>query len=88
MEALITGSSSGIGLCTAQLFIERGSTVCGIDIAPPAFSAPGYRHFTADVADRKALEALKLNPDVVLTCAGAQSITTSKSTKRTADIHS
>lgn len=43
MNILITGTSSGIGRATAQLFLERGHNVIGIDIAP----AP---EFTGDTA--------------------------------------
>ena len=72
MEALITGSSSGIGLATAQLFLERGWNVTGVDIAPAAITDTSYRHYVADVASKEALSALGLCPDVVVTCAGVQ----------------
>ncbi|KAL4989541.1 hypothetical protein BDW68DRAFT_175865 [Aspergillus falconensis] len=34
--AIITGASSGIGLATAQLFLEQGASVHGVDVSPAA----------------------------------------------------
>lgn len=50
---LITGGSSGIGLCTAQAMAKQGYTV--YELSRRDRTAPGIRHLKADVTDEKSL---------------------------------
>jgi len=52
--ALITGASSGMGLATAELYLEKGWTVLALDLAPVPSATRSAR---VDVADRAAVEA-------------------------------
>lgn len=49
MKVLITGSSSGIGLEIARLFVERGFEVVGFDVKNSNLSAENYTHYIVDV---------------------------------------
>jgi NAD(P)-dependent dehydrogenase (short-subunit alcohol dehydrogenase family) len=60
-EALITGSASGIGLCTARRLLKDGWAVHGVDRQRPSVDlGPGYTHHLVDLADSAALEALAM----------------------------
>ena len=52
---LITGTSYGIGKATAELFLERGCEVFGIDCQEATIAHPDYHHFVADVACPESL---------------------------------
>ena len=54
--AIITGASSGMGLSTVELFLERGWTVVAVDVAPVPVSSPNLIELRASVADRASLE--------------------------------
>jgi len=60
--AVITGAASGIGLCTAELFAEKGATVCLLDLngekaAEISKGIPGSAAFQVDVADNASIQA-------------------------------
>lgn len=69
--ALITGTSSGIGLATTRLFLERGWHVFGFDVAPAPIEHAEYAHFIVDVRDRAAFPA-GIKPAVIVNNAGVQ----------------
>lgn len=71
LKALITGTSSGIGRAAAELFLERGHEVWGLDIAPATIEHPCYTHLIADVRRRDLLPK-DLAPNVIVSNAGVQ----------------
>lgn len=71
LKVLITGTSSGIGRAAAELFLERGHEVWGLDIAPATIEHPRYTHLIADVRRRDLLPK-DLAPNVIVSNAGVQ----------------
>lgn len=78
MRVLITGTSSGIGKATAELFIERGHEVIGIDIKLPAIVSTAYTHYMCDVTKPHLLPSLAV--DIVINNAGTIEEDTAMST--------
>jgi len=75
LTALVTGGSSGIGLCTAQALRDAGCTV--YILSRRAFSCEGLRHICADVTDEAAvvqaaadIAAQQGRIDILVNCAG------------------
>jgi len=56
-EAVVTGTSSGIGRAIAQALLEGGWSVTGLDLAPPALNHPRFRALPVDLSDAKAADA-------------------------------
>lgn len=58
--ALVTGAASGIGRACAELLLEQGAAVAGLDINPAVETMnarPGFLGMVCDVTDRAALAA-------------------------------
>lgn len=71
--ALITGSSSGIGLAITQFLLKKGWRVKGIDLNQPTQSHPALETIQVNVTDEIALQqAIEqvLNVDAVIHAAG------------------
>ena len=74
MDILVTGTATGIGRATAELLLERGHHVWGLDIAEATFCHEKYQHFVCDVRDAASLPG-NLEPEVVISNAGVQGTT-------------
>ena len=73
--AVVTGGSSGIGLCTAKALSAAGCRV--YEISRRDFSCEGMTHLSADVTDEDAVQdavdqvlAEAGRVDILVNCAG------------------
>lgn len=71
MKVLITGTSRGIGKAIAQMFIQNGHTVIGIDREKQSISDPLYIHYQCDVRDKDNLPSVE-GVEVLINNAGTQ----------------
>ncbi len=71
MKALITGTSQGIGRAIAELFLQNGHDVVGIDRQEKSITHPRYTHHTVDVRDYARLPEVA-DVDVLINNAGTQ----------------
>ena len=55
-RAVVTGSSSGIGLAIAARLLDEGWDVIGVDRAPPTLEHPCFSAVMADLLDGEAAE--------------------------------
>lgn len=71
MNILITGTASGIGLATAEYFLEKGHSVTGFDRMPASIAHPNYRHVILDICDTDSYPE-DIQPDILINNAGVQ----------------
>ena len=71
MKVLITGTSQGIGEAIAELFLQRGHMVYGIDRQEDTVNHRNYTHFVCDVRDKEALPELD-GIEILINNAGTQ----------------
>ena len=71
MKILITGSSNGIGLKTAQFFLDKGFEVIGIDLEPSKIKNDKYYHCIADITKKAQLPEID-GLDYIFNNAGLQ----------------
>ncbi|WP_156934238.1 SDR family NAD(P)-dependent oxidoreductase [Paenibacillus zanthoxyli] len=74
---LVTGSVSGIGRSCAELLLEHGASVVGLDVNQSTIMNERYRHYHADIRDElkvidalDEIEALYGKIDGLANCAG------------------
>ena len=71
MKVLITGTSQGIGKAVAELFLEKGHDVVGIDRKASAIEHENYIHYVCDVRDWESLPEID-DVDILINNAGTQ----------------
>lgn len=80
MNILITGTASGIGQATADLFLRQGHMIFGIDIVPCA-ECENFYGFIADITNEASLLGVKeylrnnnIKLDAILNIAGVHTM--------------
>ncbi|MBO7221429.1 MAG: SDR family NAD(P)-dependent oxidoreductase, partial [Clostridia bacterium] len=71
MKVLITGTSKGIGKAIADLFLEKGHSVEGIDRLESTINHQNYTHHKCDIRDYNNLPDIK-DVNVLVNNAGTQ----------------
>lgn len=71
MKILITGTSKGIGLAIANLFLKNNHEVIGIDRLSSSINHPNYKHYQCDIRDYNNLPDIK-DVNVLINNAGTQ----------------
>lgn len=72
MNVFISGSSRGIGLATARVFLKRGFRVFGFDLLPPGMEHPDYHHLISDVSHPESLPEMEESANILVSNAGVQ----------------
>jgi NAD(P)-dependent dehydrogenase (short-subunit alcohol dehydrogenase family) len=74
---LVSGSSSGIGKRSAELLLDNGANVVGMDVIQSSITSEKYKHFIIDIRDEQKIiitlneiEELYKKIDGLANCAG------------------
>lgn len=71
MKVLITGTSQGIGRAIAELFLNKGHSVIGIDRQARSIDHAAYTHHQCDVRDKERLPEID-DVEILVNNAGTQ----------------
>ena len=71
MKILITGTSQGIGKAIAEIFLQKGHTVFGIDKNEGTIENPQYTHYICDICNYTALPHIE-GVEILVNNAGVQ----------------
>ena len=71
MKVLITGTTQGIGKSIAELFLEKGHNVIGIDRLEKSINHPNYIHYVCDIRDYGNLPEIE-DVNILINNAGTQ----------------
>ena len=71
MKVLITGTTQGIGRAIAELFLQKGHSVIGIDRQAASIAHDAYTHYICDVRDKEHLPAIE-DIEILINNAGTQ----------------
>lgn len=71
MKVLVTGTSQGIGKGIAELFLENGHEVIGLDRCGHSIEADNYTHITCDIRDYDNLPDIN-GVEILINNAGTQ----------------
>jgi len=71
MKILITGTSQGIGKAIAELFLENGHNVIGIDRQLQSIEHAAYTHIHCDIRDTDSLPQID-DVEILINNAGTQ----------------
>ena len=71
MKILITGTTQGIGRAIAELFLDKGHDVIGIDRLGGSIEHKNYTHYVCDVRDKENLPDIDV-VEILINNAGTQ----------------
>ena len=71
MKVLVTGTSQGIGKAIAELFLENGHEVIGLDRCGHSIEAENYTHIICDIRDYENLPHIP-GIEILINNAGTQ----------------
>ena len=71
MKVLITGTTQGIGKAIAELFLQKGHTVLGVDRQQASIDHSAYTHLVCDVRDCASLPPMQ-DIEILINNAGTQ----------------